>query len=168
MEKRIQKYKRIAVLGPESCGKTTLCKYLSEQYGYAYVREYARPYCSTLDRPYAMRDLVHIAEVQFERNLEESSEPLVCDTEMITMAIWAQDKYGEVPPEIFDLLSEQDFDIYLLCSPDIPWEKDPLRENPTDRARLFSIYELVLSSAELNYVVVRGLGDERYQELQLH
>ena len=45
---------------------------------------------------------------------------------------------------------------------------DSLRENPTDRERLFSIYELVLSSAELNYVVVRGLGDERYQELQLH
>ena len=41
---------RIAVTGPESSGKTTLCKALSEYFKVAFVPEYARAYLKENER----------------------------------------------------------------------------------------------------------------------
>jgi nicotinamide riboside kinase len=36
------------------------------------------------------------------------------------------------------------YDFTLLCSPDLPWVHDSLRENPNDRDRLFIKYKSML------------------------
>ena len=54
-------------------------------------------------------------------------------------------------------------DLYLLCYIDLPWEADPLREDPQDRERLFNLYESELQSRDLNYGIVRGKGSKRLQ-----
>jgi nicotinamide riboside kinase len=42
----------------------------------------------------------------------------------------------------------------LLCSPDIPWEPDPLRENPHDRDRLFQVYLAMLEKLRKPYAII--------------
>ena len=56
-------------------------------------------------------------------------------------------------------------DHYFLCSPDIPWEEDPLRENPKDRKRLFTLYENNLIEKGWPYSVLKGSVEERKQEV---
>jgi hypothetical protein len=57
---------------------------------------------------------------------------------------------------------------YFLCSPeDIPWQPDPLRENPFDRDRLFAIYEQELIAYKQKYTILRGgFKDRFYTALQ--
>ena len=68
MEKRNEKTgnrsKRIVIIGPESTGKTALCKKLSEYYKTVWVPEYAREYVENLNREYEYKDLIKIAEKQ--------------------------------------------------------------------------------------------------------
>ena len=35
---------------------------------------------------------------------------------------------------------------FIYYKPDIPWESDPLRENPYDRIKLFEIYKMELDN----------------------
>jgi nicotinamide riboside kinase len=57
---------KIAVIGPESTGKSALTKALARHYSSPYVDEYARDYVAKLNRPYTFDDLCEIAKVQIE------------------------------------------------------------------------------------------------------
>jgi hypothetical protein len=46
-------------------------------------------------------------------------------------------------------------DVYLLCYPDLPWEPDPVRENPTIREYLFDWYEREVQALGVPYYIVR-------------
>jgi nicotinamide riboside kinase len=51
-----------------------------------------------------------------------------------------------------------------LCAPDIPWEDDPMRENPDDRHLLFEKYVNVLNTYKKDFIIVSGLHDERLKK----
>ncbi|MFP6606898.1 MAG: ATPase, partial [Myxococcota bacterium] len=52
---------------------------------------------------------------------------------------------------------------YLLAKPDLPWQPDPLRESPTDRDRLFGVYQTTLDAYGYPFTEIEGEGDARYQ-----
>ena len=80
---------RVGIIGPESTGKSTLCRQLSEQHGYLWIKEYAREYVEALDRPYTRADLDAIAGHLIEQISTCYSEPVVLfDTELIIMKVW--------------------------------------------------------------------------------
>ena len=58
---------KIAFTGPESSGKSTLSKWISEAYNIDLVKEYARDYLNDYV-PYNQMDLDKIAQEQFNRN----------------------------------------------------------------------------------------------------
>jgi nicotinamide riboside kinase len=63
--------KKIAIIGPESTGKSTLCKQLAAHYGTAWVPEYAREYLSMHGTSYTYGSLLEIAKGQV--NLEDKT-----------------------------------------------------------------------------------------------
>jgi nicotinamide riboside kinase len=150
----------IAIIGPESSGKTTLAKYVSKYYGAAYIKEYARDYLleKAYSYKYIINDLIEIAFKQFENTLyqKDRSEIVVSDTEMLTMKIWAEDKFNFCPQEISDLFCKQVFDVYLLCKPDIEWEEDPLREDKDRRWLIYNLYKKYCNKYNLYYVEIEG------------
>ncbi len=159
---------RIAVVGPESSGKTTLAEALGMHYGCACTKEYARIYLEEFGPAYTEPDLLRIAHGQLMAEADGQSyakahgqQALICDTDMITVRIWSHEKYGRCHPAIEQLARDVQYDLWLLCSPDMPWEPDPLRENPNDRDRLFSVYEAALRELGKPYVVVAGSRSER-------
>jgi nicotinamide riboside kinase len=83
---------------------------------------------------------------------------------MHVFQIWSQVKYAEVSPVISKLLHAQQFDHYFLCAPDIPWEADPLRENPLNREMLFGLYREQLEKYGRSYSILTGNLENR-QEL---
>ena len=145
---------KIIATGPESSGKTTVCKALSEHFNIPFSKEYAREFLTNLEREYNQNDLIKIAEGQLA---SEHSFKLL-DTDLITIKIWSNYKYGNCEKWIIKQIEKQKSEkrIYLLCKPDIPWQADPLRENPTDREELFEIYKQELENLGLTYFIVEG------------
>jgi nicotinamide riboside kinase len=88
---------------------------------------------------------------------------LFCDTEMIVNKIWCEDKYGKCHQWISDAIERYPYDLYLLCNTDIPWQPDPMRENPADRDRLFILYLNELESRSLPYSIIKGTAHERLE-----
>lgn len=155
---------RIAITGPESSGKTTLAKALAAYFGVPWVGEFARGYLDGSGRPYVEEDLLHMAEGQLraeQRVAAQRPDVLVCDTDLLVIRIWSQEKFGRVDPRLEAMVREATYHRTLLCKPDLPWEPDPLRENPHDRDRLFGIYQQELEAFGRHYSVIEGDRKER-------
>jgi nicotinamide riboside kinase len=158
MEAKLVPYIRIAFTGPECSGKTTLARWLSDLLSFPYIEEYAREYLSNLER-YSWEDVQNIGQQQYAMN--HASMHCVCDTEMTVIRIWEKVRYGVISNTTEELSAQDSYNFLFLCEPDFPWEPDPLREHPEERAFLFSLYLEDLDSRGLNYHVLRGNIDER-------
>jgi len=156
----------IAIIGPESTGKTTLATQLAAHFDADLVQEYAREYLANLNRPYQEHDLLLIARGQFEREqqiIADGNPTVICDTDLLVMQVWSEVRYDVAQPAITDMIPLQRERFYLLMRPDLPWEPDPLRENPDDREHLFERYEELLNTLALPYAIVDGTGDNRFK-----
>ena len=58
--------KKIVIIGPESTGKSTLCKQLAEHYNTIWVAEYAREYLLKNGTNYNFENLLDIAKGKIE------------------------------------------------------------------------------------------------------
>ena len=155
----MKKQIKIAFTGPESSGKTTLAKKIASLYNGIFVEEFARTFLEGKST-YVQEDLDVIAEGQVKMwDLE--TELLVADTEIAVICIWSLYKYGTISPKIKQLFEQQQFDLLFLCKPDIPWEFDPMRENPENRDELFDLYHSFLIENKQNFVVVEGNEQQR-------
>jgi len=158
------KAKRIAITGPESTGKSELCKKLSEYYGELWVPEYSREYLSNIDGPYNYGDILAIAHGQYnmeQKALGLAKHYLFCDTDFMVTHIWCMVKYGKSHEWITRMASTNPYDFTLLCNIDIPWVYDPMRENENDREYLFNLYVSELKIRNIKFGVVQGQGELR-------
>lgn len=155
---------KIALIGPECSGKTTLCKALAQHFNGLWISEYARDYLTNTSGIYDISDLDIMAQDQFDL-WEQIPNHEICfyDTEMINYKVWSIDKYNICSKLILSLVDTQQFDLYLLCKPDIPYEIDSLREFPNIEKRnsLFRIYEEELLKYNFNYTVINGINNSR-------
>jgi len=155
---------KIAVTGPESSGKTTLANALSKHFKVSVIPEYARSYLENKEGKYAQKDLDLIAKGQFNSIRVPKNNIAICDTDFIVLEIWSQYKYANVSKLITGFANKNLFDLHILCSPDIPWEEDVLRENPDSRMHLFTLYKEALNKYNKNYIVVSGLHENRMKK----
>ncbi len=156
--------KRITITGPESTGKSNLAKSLALQYNTQLVPEFARKYLDLLDRDYNQEDLLSIAKGQFEQeeNIAKKADKfLFVDTDFLVMKIWSLHKYGKCDQWILDKFENHQYDLYLLCDIDLPWQPDPQREHPDIRQYLFDWYFKELSKMNMKFEIVTGLGEKR-------
>lgn len=157
---------KIAILGPESTGKTMLAEQLAAHFHTDFVPEYSREYLKDFQVRYELNDVIAIAKGQqenIEKAAEKSTDILISDTEAIVNKVWCEYVFNQTPQEIEDLVQEQDFDLYLLCDIDLEWTYDPLRENPdlNERKTIFALYQKFLDEIKANYFIVSGKGDLR-------
>lgn len=163
MEKKSSLIK-IAIVGPESTGKSWLSEQLASHYHTLQVPEYARQFIEKLDRPYKESDLLDIAKGQVALELEISkqcNEILICDTNLIVIKIWSEFKYNTLNPWIETKLKERQYTLHLLCNTDLRWEHDEQREHPHLREELFELYHDYLQKNEIPFSIVTGEGKER-------
>ncbi|MFL5766047.1 MAG: AAA family ATPase [Bacteroidia bacterium] len=155
---------RIALIGPESTGKSTLAKQLAEHYQTLWIEEYAREYLPKLSEHYTINDILAIAQEQLRREnaaLPDAHKFLFADTELILAKVWSEDLYNDCPAWISDNILPYKYDLYLLTYPDLDWKEDPLRENPHRRKFLYDWYEKELKLIDATYAVIKGHGDAR-------
>lgn len=151
----------IALVGPESSGKTTLANQLAVHFGAELVAEFAREYIDTLNRPYTKEDVTFIAKQQVEsenRAIKSGNPIIICDTDILVVKVWRVVKWGDTDSLVENRFKNQEERLYLLLRPDLPWEADSQREHPTERNELFAYYEDYLIQAKKRFAIVEGLG----------
>ncbi|HMQ08745.1 MAG TPA: ATP-binding protein [Saprospiraceae bacterium] len=154
----------IVLTGPESTGKTTLAIQLRKAFSLPMVPEYARQYLSDMKKPYTLIDLEDIArkQTQMENELGKNFKTIICDTDLLTIIIWALEKFGECPEWIVDKWKSQNHRGYLLCLPDIEWHHDEQRENPVDREVIFEKYKKWLMENGKEFHMIYGMDQTRF------
>jgi NadR type nicotinamide-nucleotide adenylyltransferase len=158
--------KKIAVVGPESTGKSTMSAYLAKHYNTVWVPEYARGYCEKLTEKPTWQDEINMFKGQLELEKEimpRANRVLICDTTFITVKIWSDHTFGQSPQEVLDELPKHTYDLYLLLNIDLPWEEDPLRDFPKLREHFIDVWYKELDALKANYRMITGTGQQRYQ-----
>lgn len=156
----------VCATGPESTGKTTLCRRLAEHFDVPWLPEYAREHLAGRDG-YDQADVAAIAREQMRReaDLLACAEPgAVLDTDLSVILVWWRERFGPPPAWLARAFSAQSPRLYLLCRPDTPWQADPLRETAGDAralARHYRRYRALLCGHGLAFVEIEGRGAAR-------
>ncbi|MCP9759425.1 nicotinamide mononucleotide-binding protein [Aquitalea sp. S1-19] len=162
---------RVAVLGPESSGKSTLVQALAGRLGRAGMRvacvdEYARSYYAC--RPYlpslADVETIALAQCRNEDMAAQQADVVLCDTTALTCRIWAEVAFGSASGTINRLCHDYRYGLTLLARPDIPWQADPLRSHPHERDWLLSLYRQALATQPERVVEVYGVLEQRLEQ----
>jgi len=164
MEKKNTDILRIALIGPESTSKSTLSENLAKHFKTVWVPEYSRIYLEGLNHKYNLNDVLIIAQEQFrqeQRLLKKAEQYIFVDTELILAKVWCEDVFKTCPDWINQTLIQNPYDLYLLTYPDLPWQEDPVRENPHRRMFFFDWYERELTTIHANYTIIKGFGVAR-------
>jgi len=157
-------FKKIAIVGPESTGKSDLAQALAYHYNTVWVPEVARSYLENLKAPYSQRDVEEIARLQLveEDKMEmRANNFLFCDTNLLVIKIWMQNAYGNCPEWILNELKTRHYDLILMPDIDLPWAPDPLREHPEKREFFKEWYLEELKTLDSDFHLVSGFGIER-------
>ncbi|MCR9258107.1 MAG: ATP-binding protein [Pseudomonadaceae bacterium] len=151
------------VTGTESSGKTSLVEALAKHLKAPGVTETSRVYLQGRVG-YQPSDLLQIAQQQQAAEgavLASAPTLAIADTDLQVVYIWWQERFGPAPEVLQEAYAQQSPRHYLLCKPDLPWEADPLRENPADRERLWEVYRQDLSARQLAFSIIEGVGQQR-------
>lgn len=169
--------KRVAVVGAESTGSTTLVKSLASAYDTIWVPEYGREY--TVEKfsigtgeQWTTSDFIRIAVEQQaleDRIAREAPVGIMfCDTDALATALWHEvyvsqglQEPGGVD-EIWNIANKRDYDLYILTNHDIPWENDGLRLGDNTRADMTKRFEEELTIRNMQqWIKVSGARPER-------
>jgi NadR type nicotinamide-nucleotide adenylyltransferase len=159
--------KKVCVIGPECTGKSELSKFLAAEFKTCWIPEYARAYLDKLNRPYQQSDLLKIAHGQLRMEDEwvnEANRVMICDTNLITIKIWSDYKFGRCDEEILQLIKNRHYDLYLLCYIDVPWVDDPQREHPDKREHFWQLFKKEVITTTVPFVEIGGTWEQRQQK----
>src|SRR3546814_17926009 len=116
---------KVAIIGPESTGKSTLALALARHFNTVWVPEYARYYCTYLKDDPVLQDEINMFYGQIA--LEESLVPLA--GQLIIFVVthldvkgFCEGIFGEFPDFIKDEINKLDYDIYLFKKTKTPSE----------------------------------------------
>jgi NadR type nicotinamide-nucleotide adenylyltransferase len=163
--------KRIAVIGPESTGKSTLCTRLAEHYNTIWVPEYAREHLEKYGLHYTYDDLLHISarqiELEDEMAKKATNDLLFIDTNLYVMKVWCEFVYERCHMYILNEIARRHYDCYILCDIDLPWEYQAMREYPDikSRQRLFHMYKDILVNQHVPWFITSGSSEQRVQKV---
>src|SRR5262249_48801480 len=158
--------KRIAIIGPESCGKTTLARRLAAVFRTHHVPEFARSYLEATD-PAKYPDLDDIELISAGHAASEdalarqANRALFLDTDHVCTAVWSEVALGKVPANVEAEIAARSYDLRLLLADDVPFTIDPLRYAGNQRQMKLSHFTDALDRRGLAYKIIDGSWQDR-------
>ena len=159
--------KRVAVVGAESTGKTTLAEQLARHYRTVLVPEYGRLYLDSKNAPCELEDIPRIARGHADcedRLAREANRVLILDTELIITTLWSEYFFGECPEQVRREAGERSYDLYLLTANDVPWVDDPQRVGPESRGSFYDRVRRELETRGRRFVEISGTFERRFEQ----
>jgi nicotinamide riboside kinase len=131
------------------------------------VHEYGRELWVDQGGHLAFADLLHIAQVQAQREEEAAEQAhryLFCDTSPLTTLFYCVDDFGKAEPEL-EALAAREYDLHVLCAPDIPFDQDGTRKDEAFRQRQNDWYQQELTARGFPWILVFGPVEARVQQV---
>ena len=158
---------RIAVVGGESSGKSTLIAGLGRRYGEPCVAEYGRTLWEQRGGRLDYGDLRtigirHVADE--DAAVARSRRCVFVDTTPLTTLWYSLDGYGSADPQLIEL-SWRRYDLTLVCAPDFAFVQDGWRASADFRLRHDRWIRAVLRARGVDYVEVRGPVADRLAQV---
>lgn len=165
--------RRIAVLGTESTGKTTLVRALAKYFNTSWVEEYGRTYVETelagSEATMLSSDFPLIAYRQKdleEKALRTANRICLVDTNAFITEFYHRLYIGYSNPIVSAIAKEEHYDMVLVLSDNVPWVADGLRCNE-DRTRTRELFKSMLleypnQTPEYTYFIEADNYQERY------
>jgi NadR type nicotinamide-nucleotide adenylyltransferase len=156
---------RVAVVGAESTGTTTMARSLADHYQTVWVPEYGREYYEERvrrgegDRPWETSEFVHIAREQ--ARLEDlaaavANRVLICDTDPFATEIWHERYVGSRSDDVAAISRDRSYATYLVTATDIPFVQDGFRDGERIRDWMHRRFIEELEARQKPYVVLEG------------
>jgi HTH-type transcriptional repressor of NAD biosynthesis genes len=158
---------RIALLGGESSGKSTLAQQLQQALtgqglNALTVPEHLRSWCEHAGRAPLAHEQAGIAAEQTRLIAQARAEVVIADTTAMVVAAYSElyfDDPGLWPRAV---AAQRPFDLTLLMGLDLPWRSDGfLRDSPAVREATDALLRRELMAAGLPFQTIYGQGDER-------
>lgn len=131
--------RRVAVVGAESTGKSTLCRRLAQTYGTVLVAEQLRVLADARggDLDVEAFEIAARAQAAAEDALARQAQRLLfCDTDLVSIHLWSERLFGASQAELADFAGGRPYDLTLHCAADVPFVGAPSRDEPEQRAEL--------------------------------
>lgn len=161
---------RIAILGAESSGKSTLAEALAAHYGTLWVPEYLREFVEVHGRTPFEHDQIFIARMQQEREgalAPDARRFLFCDTAPLMTAVYSRFYWGRLEAQLAALEQAHDYAWTLVAAPDLPWEPDGiLRDSDEVRQAVYRMLLQTLDERGIPFVLVKGSLAQRVRQVQ--
>jgi len=159
---------RVAILGTESTGKTTLAHQLAEAFRTAWVPEFGRAYCEGRDpRDLTRGDFDAIGRGQIaaeELAARSANRVLICDTDVRTTATWSDIILGNRSAWLSRAAERCEYSHALLLDADVPWLNDGTRVLGDQRARHTDLLARELRATHQPYTRIQGPFEQRFQQ----
>lgn len=159
---------KIAILGAECSGKTSLAKRLTAEltrqgFSACFVAEALREWCDTNQRTPMASEQTDIAKLQIQRIHDAPAvDYLIADTTALITAIYSEIIFSD--PSLYPLALEnqQGFDLAFVMGLDLPWVADGIqRDGVAIQSAFDAQLRHVLQSQGICFSVIYGSGDER-------
>ena len=163
---------RIAIVGAESTGKTTLAAALAPRLAadtgrrVAWVPELLREWCEAHGRTPQAHEQAGLLEAQGER-IEQAAaahDVVVCDASALMIAVYSRLIFNDRSLEARAAQLHRRMALTLLTALDLPWVADRhLRDGPHVREPVDAMLRELLSSNRLPWALVSGNGPVRLE-----
>lgn len=168
---------RVCVIGTESCGKTTLVKYLAKRFNTSWIEEYGRRFVEqdlmgdeSLLEPWHYPLIAYHQKVEEYHELRRCNRILLVDTNAMITSLFHKMYEDRTDLIVEQIAAHERYDVILDCQPDVPWVDDGMRSNgtTTKRSRARAMLDEELQQAGLTsdpcYYKIQGSYKERLEQ----
>ena len=162
---------RIALLGAESTGKTTLATALAQALKSTLskkgvtavaVPETLREWCDKHGRTPAVHEQVQMASAQADRIFSINDAWVIADTTPLMTAVYSDYLFQDKSIYPYAMDQQARFDVNLVMGLDVAWTADGIqRDGAHVREPVDGLIRKALNEANLSFKVIYGQGDTR-------
>jgi len=163
--------RKIAIVGAECVGKTSLCVALAERTPATWIAEVVREFCVARGRTPRQDEQHGILEAQVAREADAVRRAataghawVLCDSAPILTALYSRHYFDDDSLVAPARIHHRSYAATLLLMPDLPWVADGiLRDGPTVRRAVHDALSGLLDDSGIEVHPIAGSGEARRQ-----
>jgi len=159
---------RVALIGGESSGKTSLAEALAKKFATVWAAEYGRELWEAKGGRLDLGDLSKIARTQISREEEaclRARRFVFCDSTPLTTFFYSGEMFGQVTGDVRNAAGRR-YHQTILCAPDFPFVQDGTRRDAQFRKKQHDWYLSELTRRRIQFVEVGGDLDQRVKMVE--